>query len=179
MEAIVGGGNGWGSAIYVESTSRSVILAGRRCRVFVSYARVDERYRMRLDVHLAPLVRDGLIDLWSDRTVTAGADWEKDIQRELAAADIVILLVTPDFVASGYCFEKELPEVLRRNTEEGVRVLPVHVKAVDLANLPFGKFQCLPANLRPISAWRDADEAWLQVARGVRSIAEELRRART
>jgi hypothetical protein len=108
-----------------------------------------------------------------------GADWEKDIQRELAAADIVILLVTPDFVASGYCFEKELPEVLRRNAEEGVRVLPVHVKAVDLANLPFGKFQCLPANLRPISAWRDADEAWLQVARGVRSIAEELRRAGT
>ena len=145
MEAIVGGDNDWGSAIYVESTSSSAILAGPRCRVFVSYARVDERYRMRLDVHLAPLVRDGLIDLWSDRTVTAGADWEKDIQRELTAADIVILLVTPDFVASGYCFEKELPEVLRRNMEEGVRVLPSMSRLLTWPTFRLGSSNvCLP-----------------------------------
>lgn len=174
MEAIGGRVNGRETAISVESKTSATASSGRRCRVFVSYAREDDRYRTRLAVHLAPLVRDGLIELWSDRAVAAGADWEKRILHELAAADIVILLVTPNFVASSYCFEKELPEALRRHAEEGVCILPVHVKSVDLVNLPFGRFQGLPTELRPITAWRDADEAWLQVARGVRAAAEEI-----
>ena len=174
MEAIGGHVNGREPAIHIESETGATTPGGRRCRVFVSYSRTDERYRTRLAVHLAPLVRDGLIELWSDRAVAAGADWEKRILHELATADIVILLVTPNFVASGYCFERELPEALRRHAEDGVRILPVHVKSVDLVNLPFGKFQGLPTELRPITAWRDADEAWLQVARGVRVAAEEI-----
>lgn len=149
----------------------------RPCRVFVSYAREDEPHRRRLVVHLAPVVRDGLIDVWSDQAVVAGADWERDIQHRLATADIVILLVTPDFVASEYCFERELPEVLRRHEEEGLCVLPVLVKSVDLVNLPIGRFQGLPTDLRPITAWWDADEAWLQVALGVRKAAQEIRGA--
>lgn len=177
MKAIGGNGSGRGPAIYVESVADATILEGRRCRVFVSYARVDELHRARLEVHLKPLVRDGLIDVWSDQAVAAGADWERDIQHRLATADIVILLVTPDFVASEYCFELELPEVLRRHEEEGLCVLPVLVKSVDLVNLPIGRFQGLPTERWPISAWRDADEAWLQVARGVRKAAQEIRGA--
>jgi hypothetical protein len=179
MEAIGGSGNGRKPAVRIESADGTTSPAGRRCRVFVSYARVDERYRARLEVHLTPLVRDGLIDLWSDRAVAPGADWERDIEHELTTADVVVLLVTPDFVASVYCFEKELTEALRRHEEEGVRILPVHVKSVDLANLPFGRFQGLPPDLRPISAWQDADEAWLEVARGVRAAVEEIHLTRT
>jgi hypothetical protein len=149
------------------------------CKVFVSYSRVDEAQRVRLDVHLAPLVRDGLIDLWSDRAIAPGSDWERDIEQELATADIVLLLVTPDFVASVYCFEKELAEALRRHEEDGVRILPILVRPVDLRNMPFGRFQPLPKDLRTISAWPDADEAWLEVAQGVRDTVEEIYRART
>lgn len=150
------------------------------CRVFVSYARVDDEHRLRLDVHLAPLVRDGLIELFSDRAIVPGADWKRDIENGLAAADIVLLLVTPDFVASGYCFDREVVEALRRHEEEeSVLILPVHVKSVDLKNLPFGRFQGLPADLRPISAWPDADEAWFQVAQGVRKTVEDVYEART
>jgi hypothetical protein len=149
------------------------------CRVFVSYSRADEAQRVRLDVHLAPLVREGLIDLWSDRAIAPGSDWERDIEQELATADIVLLLVTPDFVASVYCFDKELAEALRRHEEDGVRILPVLVKPVDLRNMPFCRFQALPKDLRTISAWHDADEAWLQVAQGVRDTVEEIYHART
>jgi hypothetical protein len=149
------------------------------CKVFVSYARIDEAYRVRLNVHLAPLVREGLIDLWSDRAIAAGSDWERDIERELATADIVLLLVTPDFVASVYCFENELTEAIRRHEEDGVQILPVLVKHVDLKNLPFGRFQGLPLDRRPISAWQDPDEAWLEVAQGVREAADDIYRART
>src|SRR5262245_46598699 len=98
MEAIGGTGGNCKNAICNGITAR------RPCRVFVSYAREDESYRRRLDVHLTPLVRDGLIEVWSDHAVAVGSDWERDILHELAAADIVILLVTPDFVASAYCF---------------------------------------------------------------------------
>ncbi|GAB1508540.1 toll/interleukin-1 receptor domain-containing protein [Actinophytocola sp. KF-1] len=166
-------------SVYFGPKSDAKPIGSGLCKVFVSYARIDEAYRVRLNVHLAPLVREGLIDLWSDRAIAAGSDWERDIERELATADIVLLLVTPDFVASVYCFEKELTEAVRRHEEDGVRILPVHVKHVDLDNLPFARFQGLPLHRRPITAWDDHDEAWLQVAQGVRQAADDIYRART
>lgn len=166
-------------AIRFGSTTDAPAVRNGLCRVFISYARVDESYRVRLDVHLAPLVREGLIDLWSDRAIAPGSDWARDIERELAVADVVLLLVTPDFVASVCCFEQELTEALRRHEDDGVLILPVLVKAVDLATMPFAKFQSMPVDLRPVSAWPDPDDAWLQVARGVRAAAEDIYRART
>lgn len=149
------------------------------CRIFVSYSHADEAERVRLDVHLAPLAREGLIDSWCNRVITPASDWERDIESGLAAADIVIILVTADFVASSYCFEKELAEALRRHHEDGVRILPVLVKPVDFAHMPFGRFQALPRNLRPVSTWDDADAAWLEVALGVRELVEDVYRERT
>src|SRR5690242_1866811 len=103
MQAI--GGNGRQSAIYPGATGGESSPAEGPCRVFVSYARVDEPYRRRLEVHLAQLRREGLVDVWSDQAVVAGSDWERDIQHRLATADIIVLLVTPDFVSSHYCFD--------------------------------------------------------------------------
>ncbi len=137
--------------------------------MFVSYSHVDEGERVRLDVHLAPLAREQLIDLWCNRVIAPGSDWERDIEDELASADIVILLVTPDFVASAFCFEKEFATALRRHDEEGVPILPVLVKPVDYAHMPFGQFQALPRDLRPISTWANPDAGWLEVALGVRA----------
>ena len=154
-------------------------VQGGLCRVFVSYAHLDEAERVRLDVHLAPLVREGLIDLWNNRAITPGSDWQRDIESELACADIVVLLVTADFVASVYCFEKELAEALRRHREDGVRIVPVIVKPVDFANMPFGRFQAFPRDLKPISMWDNPDAAWLEVAQGVRRAVEDIDRSRT
>src|SRR4051794_29906192 len=93
---------------------------GGLCRLFVSYSHVDEAERVRLDVHLAPLAREGLIDLWCNRAIAPASDWQRDIEDVLSGADIVILLVTADFVASVYCFERELTEALRRHRDDGV-----------------------------------------------------------
>jgi len=149
------------------------------CRVFVSYSHLDEGERVRLDAHLAPLAREGLIELWCSRVIAPGSDWERDIAAGLADSDVVILLVTADFVASAYCFEKELAEALRRHHADGVRILPVLVKPVDFAHMPFGRFQTLPRDLRPISTWDNADAAWLEVALGVRELVEDIYRSRT
>jgi hypothetical protein len=176
MKAIGANEGGRGPAIYVESAADTMISTRRTCRVFVSYARVDEPYRTRLEVHLKPLVRAGLIEVWSDRNIAPGAEWESDIWQRIVSVDVFVFLVTPDFVASSYC-EKEVSEALRRYEEDGVRILPVHVKTVDLVNLSYGRFQGLPLDLRPVSAWQDADEAWSRVAQGVRVAAEEVLRA--
>jgi hypothetical protein len=148
------------------------------CRVFVSYSHIDEAERVRLDVHLAPLACEGLINLWCNRVIAPGSDWRRDIENEIENADIVILLVTADFVASLYCFEKELSAALRRQREGGVRIVPVLVKPVDFAHMPFGRFQALPRDLRPISTWDDADAGWLEVALGVRELVEDIYRSR-
>ncbi len=160
-------------------TRTAVSDRGGLCRVFVSYSHVDEAERVRLDIHLAPLAREGLIDLWCNRAIAPGSDWQRDIGDELANADIVILLVTADFIASVFCFEKELAEALRRHHADGVSILPVLVKPVDFTHMPFAQFQALPRDLRPISTWDNADAGWLEVALGVRELVEDIYRSRT
>ena len=80
----------------------------RPVQVFISYAHRDEAHRKRLDVHLAPLRREGLVAPWHDRMIEAGTDGAGAINHHLAEADVVLLLVNPDFIASDYCYETEL-----------------------------------------------------------------------
>jgi hypothetical protein len=143
-------------------------------RVFISYAHHDEPQRRRLDVHLAPLRREGLILPWNDRMIDAGADWAGEIDRNLAAADVVLLLVSADFVASDYCYEKEMRLALERHARGEARVIPIIVAPVDFAKTPFAKLQALPRDAKPVSTWSQPDEAWLDIAMGVRRVVEAL-----
>lgn len=148
------------------------------CTVFISYAHADESDRAQLEAHLAPLIREGLIEVWHDRVIKPGADWAGDIEHHLTTADVVLLLVSASFIASIFCFEKELAEALRRHEDDGVHILPVIVKPVDFSKLPFARFQALPRNFQPVSTWTNVDSAWLDVALGVRQIVEELHGSR-
>jgi hypothetical protein len=149
------------------------------CRVFISYAHADEADRARLEAHLAPMVREGLIEVWHDRVIEAGADWASAIERQLHTADLVILLVSADFIASIFCFERELADALRRHQHDGTHLLPVIIKPVDFSNLPIARFQALPTNIVPVSMWSNVDAAWLDVAQGVRRVVDEIQAART
>lgn len=166
------------SAVWQETGPGTRALKRAACRVFISYAHADEADRVRLEAHLAPMVREGLIDVWHDRVIEAGADWLSAIEGRLDTADIVVLLVSADFVASIFCFEQELAGALRRHQNDGVHLLPVIVKPVDFMNLPFAKFQALPRNIVPVSMWGNIDAAWLDVAQGVRRVVEEMHASR-
>jgi hypothetical protein len=148
------------------------------CRVFISYARVDMDFLARLEAHLMPMVREGLVEVWHDQVIKPGADWASDIEHHLDTADIVVLLVSADFVASVFCFEKELTEALRRHRDEGVRILPVIIKPVDFKQLAFARFDALPRNIQPISTWDNLEAAWLDVALGVRTVVEDIHGSR-
>jgi hypothetical protein len=146
-------------------------------RVFISYAHANEPHCKRLAVHLSPLIRQGIIQQWHDRMIVPGANWSGDIDHHLEAADLVLLLVSADFVASDYCYTRELEIALRRNSAGLCRVVPIFVEPIDCSTLPLMGLQGLPRNAKPVSLWSNQEEAWRQVAVGVRKAVDEHMRA--
>jgi hypothetical protein len=144
--------------------------------VFYSYAHLDEPLRTELDKHLSSLRREGVIAGWHDRRITAGTEWAGAIDAHLQCAQIILLLVSADFLASDYCNDVELQHAMARHEAGEARVIPIILRAVDWQRAPFGKLQALPQDGRPITSWPNQDEAFLDVARGIRTVAEEIAR---
>jgi hypothetical protein len=136
--------------------------------VFFSYSHKDEELRDRLEVALATLKRQGLIETWHDRMLRAGDEFDPGIRQELERADIILLLVSPDFIASGYCYDVEMTRALERHHAGEARVIPVILRACDWHPTPFGKLIAAPRDGKAIRSWPDLDEAFLDVAKKIR-----------
>ena len=155
----------------------SVNLVGQKdqaLKVFVSYSHVDEKLKDALVRHLKPLERMSLISGWHDRKLLAGDDWDAEISRNLEAADIVLLLVSIDFVNSKYCYDIELDRALERHAAGACRVVPVILRGCLWQHARFSKLQALPRDGKPATTWTDLDEALSTVAEGVRLVAEDI-----
>jgi hypothetical protein len=143
--------------------------------LFYSYTHSDERYRNKLEVHLSSLKRQGLIAGWHDRQITSGSDWGAEIHAQLDSAEIILLLVSADFIHSDFCYSVELQRALERHESGDARVIPVIVRPCDWHTAPFGKLQALPKDGKPVTSWKNRDEAFTDVARGIREAVEKLR----
>ena len=148
-------------------------------RIFCSYSHKDSKYRAELEAHMANLLSQGVVKVWHDRLIRPGTDWAQDIDRNLDQANIVMLLVSADFMASRYCMGIELARALERQASEAVRVVPVLVRECDLAGAPFGPLQWLPTGAKPVKRWTDRDSAWTDVVKGLRKVVEDLSQADT
>jgi len=113
---------------------------------------------MRLEAHLKLLEHRGLIIPWHFRKIGAGEDWEGAIDKNLAAADIVLLLISASFLASRYCYDVEMTRALRRHKAGRARVIPIILRDVVWKAAPFSTLQALPTNGKPITAWRPQDK---------------------
>jgi len=142
--------------------------------VFISYAREDEDSREAIAGHLKQLEREGLVCNWHDRRILPGAEWADEIDANLASADIVLLLVSRYFIASDYIWDVEMRRAMERHRAGAARVIPVILRPCDWETAPFGKLNALPRDGKPVVAWDVEDEAWLDVARGVRAVISEL-----
>lgn len=141
--------------------------------VFLSYSHQDERMRTRLDTHLSLLKRQHFILSWHDRKITAGSEWKGQIDQHINSADVILLLVTADFLASDYCYDIEMKRALARHDAGEARVIPIILRPCDWTSADFGKLQALPRDGKPISSWTTQDHAFSEVARGLRrAIAE-------
>lgn len=147
-------------------------------KVFISYAHRDEDFRLELETHLSGLRRQKLIDAWNDRKIEPGQEWAGEIDDALNQAQIILLLVSADFINSDYCHDKEMLRALERDAAKEAVVIPIILRACDWLNSPFSKLQGLPKDAKPIKNWSDRDEAWLDVVRGLRKVIENLRRAK-
>lgn len=143
-------------------------MADGPVEVFISYSHKDKRLVGQLLDQLAGLQREGLIAAWHDGKIVAGEEWDAEINGALERACLVLLCVSAPFIASKFCWSEELKCAMRRHDEDTARVIPVSLRACDWGNPPFAKLQGLPVGLRPIASWPNRDEAFADVARGIR-----------
>ena len=136
--------------------------------LFLSYSHRDEGVRAELETHLAGLRRQGFITVWHDRRIAAGEDFANAIDAHLEQADVVLLLVSPDFIASDYCYEKEMARALERNREGGCVVIPVILRPCDWHDMPFGRLQATPRDGKAITVWANIDEAFVDVVKAIK-----------
>ena len=149
-------------------------MEGEGVKLFISYSHRDETLREQLDKHLAPLKGRKVIEAWHDRQIQAGMNWADKIDDNLNQADIILLLVSPDFVASNYCFNIELKQAMKRHENGEAIVVPVILEPCDWSWLPFSKLQAFPKDAKAITTWENKNEAFLDVAKGIRKVAQDL-----
>src|SRR5207302_1685534 len=141
--------------------------------IFFCYAHEDEDLLNKLKRHLWPLQRQGLIDVWHDRDISAGTEWEREISQHLNAAQIILLLVSPDFMYSEYCYGVEMKRALERHQRGEARVIPVIMRHVYWQGI-LGTLQALPTDAKPVRSWSDVDEALYDVTQGIRTVVVQL-----
>ena len=142
--------------------------------VFYSYAHKDEDLREELETHLSLLKRQKLITGWYDREISAGKEFKNEIDSHLNTAHIILLLVSPAFMASDYCFDKEMTRAMERHEAKDARVIPVILRPIEWHDAPFGKLKALPRDGKPVTIWSNRDEAFLDVAKGIRQVVKDV-----
>ncbi len=145
---------------------------GQEVRIFVSYSHKDEALRDQVVTHLGLLLRQGFVAVWHDRKIPPGDRWAKKIDEQLKASQIILLLVSADFISSDFCYGKELDEAMKMDQEGKARVIPIILRPVDWKDAPFGELLVLPKDGKPITTWSNQDEAFVDVARGIREIVK-------
>ncbi|SRR5260221_504522 len=144
--------------------------------IFFCYAREDEALLNKLKTHLRPLQRQGFIDVWYDRDISAGTEWEQEIKEHLNSAQIVLLLVSPDFMNSEYCYSIEMKRALERHARGEAKVIPVILRPVYWHGEPLGKLQALPTDGKPVTDldWHNQDRALYDVTAGIYKVVMQL-----
>src|SRR6266516_1583884 len=153
--------------------SEQVIMASQ---LFYSYAREDEPLRKVLEKQLSTLKRQGFISSWSDSDIQPCQDKTGEIEKHLKTADIILLLISKYFTDSDYCYSVEMKRAIERHERGEAKVIPVILRPVYWQKSPFAKLQALPTNAKPVtgSGWHGLDEAFFDVAEGIRKAIEKL-----
>jgi hypothetical protein len=144
-------------------------------KVFICYSHADQDLRNRLEEHLSALIYSGAITIWQDQKIPLGANWEDQINTHLNEAGLILPLISARFIASNYCWNKELKIALQRHKEGTARVVPIILRPVHWQDTPLGQLQALPTGIKPVTQWDDQDEAFEDVVRGIQTVVEELR----
>lgn len=149
-------------------------------KLFISYSHKDEEFKEELVSMLAGLQRQGIIDPWQDRCIDEGEEWYQQIQRSMNECDLAILLVSRHFIASHFINDEELPRLLHRRKESGLRVVPVIVRPCKWTSEPVLKdLQALPKDGKPVISFDqgngDREQVWVDIATIIEKRTKEKR----
>ena len=151
-----------------------------KIKVFISYSHKDESQREELEKQLKVLERRDLISTWYYRNIDAGEEWRTNIDANLESAQIILLLISANFMASDYCHDVEMQRAMQKHESGEARVIPVLLSHVDWKDSPFAKLQMLPSNARPITSekWASSDVAFFDVEQGIKRVIEKIKSGR-
>lgn len=138
-------------------------------KIFFSYSHADEELADMLQKHLAAMKNNDLITTWHDRCIRAGDEFGHEIDKNLNDADVILLLISSDFIASRYCYEIEMARAIERHEVGEARVIPVILRPCDWHDTPFGKLLAAPKDGKPVRKWPDLDEAFLDVVNAIKA----------
>jgi TIR domain len=145
----------------------------KSAKAFISYSHADEHALERLEKHLAVLLREKTLVQWVDQKILAGGEINAEISKNLEACDLFIALVSPDFLASNYCYEREMTRAIERHDAGRLRLVPIIVQPCDWKSSPLQRFKALPKDGKPVSDWTNENNAWLNVVTQLRRLIED------
>ena len=142
--------------------------------IFVSYSHQDEELKSELDKHLTVLKRSSKVQTWNDRELIAGEEWDATIMAELAKANIILLLVSVDFNASDFIWDKELKAAMERHEAGTARGVPIILRRCDWDDLPYAKLQALPRNAIPVTEYENRDQAFTEIVQAIERLVDRM-----
>lgn len=137
-------------------------------KAFISYSHADQVHLTNLEKHLAQVKRDDLLDSWTDHAIKAGGNLNTEISEALNNSDIFIALVSPDYINSGYCYEKEFKYAQELQQQGKLKIVAVIVEPCDWLSTPFSDLKALPKDGKAISTWNNLNTALLDVVTNLR-----------
>jgi len=139
-------------------------------QAFISYSHRDEKWLDLLHRHLVMLKREGVVELWFDKQIDAGGHIDDEVSSGLADSQLFLALVSPDFLASNYCYEKEMVQAIERASYGTMRVVPIILEPCDWKSSPLAQFKALPKDSTPISLWANPNVAMLDIVNELRRV---------
>lgn len=140
----------------------------KKVKIFISYSHKDENIKEHIDIHLASLKRSDRVEVWNDRKIGIGSEWDDTIKKELELSDLILLIVSADFIASDYIWQVEIKKAIERHRKGLAVVIPIFARPCDFSEMPFAKLQGLPKDAKPISTFLNTDEAYSEISKAIK-----------
>lgn len=146
-------------------------------QIFYCYARKDKKLRERLGKHLEPLKQKHGIIMFCDVEILPGRNWEEEIDKSLRTSDIILILVSANFIGSDYCSSVEMQKALEMAKLGKIRIIPIILRPCAWKTTPLGQIQALPTEGKPVISWGNVDEALYDIVQGIDQVIEDLKQA--
>lgn len=145
-----------------------------RDKVFISYSHSDKEWLDRLQIHIKPYERKGIIEPWDDTKIKVGSQWKDEIKKALDSAKVAVLLVSADFIASDFITENELKPLLVAAKNEGTIILPIIIKPCAYSESELETFQSVNSPSQPLCGMTDYEQEQV-LATGAQRIKKALK----